>query len=450
MTLRSRIAHVLFGDLITAEVKQATAAITVRVDDSPGYQALNQGPQDRPWADRQQDLEDTLEAWRKNFQIRRLVALTRSYVVGAGITLTSQIPEVDTFIRDFWTHPQNRMDQRLGPWCDELTRTGELFPVLFTNRQTGMSYVRAVPATQIRNIATDPDDIERELSYTQQTTHADHTWIGIAHPKALTRSRGGPGGHLAPLMLHIAVNRPVGAIRGSGDLLPVLPWARRYSEWLADRVRLNRQRTRQGLMDLTITDDTMVEAKRQQLRTANPVEAGIYVHGPGEEVKYHNLEIKADEVADDGLALRLAVATGANVALHYMGEGEGTNYATAKEMGEPTARFYTERQNALVAGIADLLAWAYRRSSAAINLPGTGTPDDLQIIATTPEVARADNQALAQAARNMASALETLSKHGWIDDPSAVRLALKFAGEPTRQADIDTILANAPKEDPIA
>ena len=59
-------------------------------------------------------------------------------------------------------------------------------------------------------------------------------------------------------MLHYAVNRPIGAVRGEGDLTPILPWAKRYSEWLKDRVRLNRQRTRQGLMDIEIDDEAMV------------------------------------------------------------------------------------------------------------------------------------------------------------------------------------------------
>ena len=42
-----------------------------------------------------------------------------------------------------------------------------------------------------------------------------------------------------PIMLHYAVNRPVGALRGESDLAPILPWLKRYCRWLEDRVRLN-------------------------------------------------------------------------------------------------------------------------------------------------------------------------------------------------------------------
>jgi len=436
-SLRERIATRLFGDIIDARVK--AAAVTIRIDDSRGWDDLTPGPSDRPWSERLDDLDDALEAWRKNFMVRRLVTLTRSYVVGSGITVSSEIPAVEQFLRAFWDHPQNRMDRRLGPMCDELTRAGELFPVLFTNRVDGMSYVRFVPASRIRELDTAADDYEIERRYGEvQTLTADlRWWYGPAHYRAFKRTRGG---NLMPLMLHYTVNKPIGATRGEGDLVPLMPWAKRYGEWLKDRVRLNRQRTRQGMMDVEIADDTMVEAKRNQLRTGNPLEASIYVHGPGEKITFHSLDIKASDVEDDGKALRLAIAAGSNTALHYLGEGGEVNFATAKEMGEPTARFYTERQNELCAALVDLVGVAYKRAVAmgqAVEL------DDLRIKPSVAEVARADNQSLAVAVRDAVGALRQMAEVGWIDRKTAIQLAFKFAGEALGEEEIERILKEA-------
>jgi len=245
-------------------------------------------------------------------------------------------------------------------------------------------------------------------------------------------------------MLHLAVNRPIGATRGEGDLLPILPWAKRYSEWLADRVRLNRLRTRQGMLDVKIADDMMVQEKRQQLRTANPWQYGIYVHGPGEEIQLHNLEIRADQAEQDGRVLRLALAAGANIALHYLGEGEATNYATAKEMGEPTARFFTERQSELARFLQELVSEAFRRK-AALGLARLPADGDLALDWTATEVARADNQSLAIAARDITTALTQMRANGWVDDTTAVSLAFKFAGEPLGEEEVARILALAPQ-----
>lgn len=435
-TLRERIANFLFGDII----QQHVAAVKVRVDDSRGWDSLSAGPLDRPWAERQEDLTDALEAWRKNFFARHIVTLTRAYVVGGGIKITSKDPDVDRFIQAFCNHPQNHLDTRLGEMCNEFTRSGELFPILFTNRADGMSYLRFVPASRILEVETEEEDYETELRYSQITNSAaPKWWIGSNHKSAFRRSRGGRGGHLKPLMLHFAVNRPIGATRGEGDLGPILPWAKRYSEWLKDRVRLNRRRTKQAILDIEIADDGLVEEKRQQLRTNNPLEHGIYVHGPGETLVLHSLKIEADDAKEDGHALRLAIATGSNTALHYLGEGESVNYATAKEMGEPTSRFYTERQGEMEGFIKDLVAAAYKRREAALGreLP----PDlDLQLITSVAEVARADNENLAKAAAMIVRALTQMKEAGWIDDETAVKMAFKFAGEPLGEKQVKQLL----------
>jgi hypothetical protein len=239
-------------------------------------------------------------------------------------------------------------------------------------------------------------------------------------------------------MLHFAVNRPIGAVRGESDLTPILPWAKRYSEWLKDRVRLNRQRTRQGMLDIEVADETMVEEKRQQLRRTNPLEAGIYVHGSGEQVNLHSLNLDAKDAQDDGLALRLAIAAGANVGLHYLGEGEAVNYATAKEMGEPTSRFYQDRQTEVIGFLCKILTVAYQRYKVS---RGEDPPARLELNAQALEVARADNEALANAAASIVAAFVQMRGRGWIDDETAVRLAFKFAGENLTQEQIETILA---------
>ena len=85
---------------------------------------------------------------RQRTPVRGIVTLTRAYVLGGGMTLTSACRDIQRFAAAFTAHPQSRLDRRYGPMCDELIRGGELFPVLFTNPVDGMSYLRFVPATR--------------------------------------------------------------------------------------------------------------------------------------------------------------------------------------------------------------------------------------------------------------------------------------------------------------
>jgi hypothetical protein len=442
--LRERIADLLLGG---AYSKAKQAAVSITVDDSRGWDPLSGGgPHDRPWSELRDDLDDSLEAWRKNFMIRRIVTLVRSYVVGNGITISSNHREVEAFVRAFWDHPMNRMEQRLGPICDELIRSGELFAALFTNEADGISYLRFVPASRIREVETDPDDYERELRYGQIQEKSSELkwWISPEHPDAKRRRP------FHPVMFHYAINRPIGATRGESDLATVLKWALRYSSWLEDRVRLNRVRTRQGMLDVQIDDDSQVEAKKYQLRRDDPMTAGIYVHGPGESTTLHNLQIQADDAEPDGKALRLAIAAGSGVALHYMGEGGDVNYATAREMGEPTSRFFSERQDNLVEFLLQLVTVAHARFMLVTGHrpPAAG---DLKLEASIPEVARADNQTLATAVKDASTALATMRQMGWTDDPTAAKLAFKFDGETLSEDELAAILeaaAAAPYQKP--
>jgi hypothetical protein len=428
-TWRERLARFLLPETTTR-----LATIQSRVDDnSSGWVRAGDTTLDRDLGERITDLNDALEAWRKNFMIRRIVTLVRSYVIGGGVTLSSKIPTVENFIRTFWEHPKNHLRSRLGPICDALTRDGEIFPTLHTNRIDGISYVRFVPAAMIRDIFTANNDYETELAY-EQNDIAGTTWLHPNHPKAQINDDNVP-----PIMLHYAINRPLGTTRGESDLTPILPWAKRYSEWLKDRTRLNRIRTRTGVLHIIVKDDTKVREVRSRVSKHNPLETGIYVSSDAEEVKLHNLNIGADDARDDGRALRLAIATGAQVGMHYLGEGESVNYATAKEMGEPTTRFYSSRQDALTAILVDITVQAYLRYAAITNTP---TPENLakQIDVAVTEVAKQDNKDLAEAAYQMLQALAEMKTHGWITDAEAVRIAYKFAGEPLGKEEIDNIL----------
>jgi hypothetical protein len=393
------------------------------------------GPADRPWSQLATDLDDALEAWRKNFLIRQIVRLTTAYVVGDGITLKAGHPYVTTFLPEFWNHRQNHISRRLSAWCDELTRSGELFIALFTNAADGMSYVRAVPARSIERVETDPEDYEKELYYYERVQNQIELkkW-----PSPLTATLTPYSLLPTPVLLHFAVNQPVGATRGESDLTPILPWARRYTEWLKDRIRFNRVRTEMAAAWIKIADDSQLERKRRQYEQNPPTGGNIFVTGPAEELSFPSANIAAGDASPDGLALRLAIAAGADIPLHYLGEGQTATRTTAEAMGDPTRRHYRMRQLDFAAMLCSLAEQAYLRRCEVLGVHRTF---DVQIEADMPDVSREDNTTLATAANTIVQAFSTMAGHGWIDDETAVRLAFKFAGEVLTDEQIKDILA---------
>lgn len=422
-------------------------APNTRVTDDDNWNLLQSGngPNDRQWREVQDDLKDALEAWRKNFMIRQIIRLQTAFVLGDdGIRITSKRRDVAKFIDQFWNHrpvtpdgrilPPNNLSQRLPSWLDELQRAGEIFVILFPNAASGMSQVRTLPAASIHNVECDPDDYEKELYYYQTT---DNPLEPKKWPSPLTAKPK------EPVMLHYTINKPAGATRGESDLTPILPWAKRYSEWLKDRVRFNRLKTELAGVELRTKGD--ITERQKQIKANPPTGGNIAVTEMGsEELIFHSANIDGGDAEPDGRAQRLAIATGANVPLHFFAEGDNANRATAVEMGDPTHRFYRQRQNEIVDILMDLCEQAYRRKIAL----GIGTlprDGDLKLEAETPDISRADNTALAGAASTIVNAFAVMKSQGWITDELAIRLAFKFAGEVLEESEIQAIL-NAPKE----
>jgi len=414
MRIREALAERLFGDYLRERVQEAVLG-----QEDRWWRSLNvrQGAKDVTYADFLDQQQDALEAYRANPLAFRIVELMTDYVLGKGVTVAAREPVVNAFVQRFWQHPLNRMDARLHQLCTELSLAGEVFLTFHTNPYDGMTYVRAVPASLIDEIETNPDDIEDERRYHER----------------------GPGG--AGLgrwwdktqMRHYAVNRVVGAKRGQGDLVPILPWLRRYKDWLTDRVIINKYKGAY-LWDVTLEGATAatVRAKRSEL-SSPPAPGSIIVHNEAETWQAIQPQINAEAVEADGKALRLIIGAGAGVPLHFLAEGESATRATALEMGEPTRRHYEKRQIYTGYMINDILGEVLRRAVEAGALP-QGSDLTLQPV-HFPDLSATDNLALAQAVKAAVEALVVAVDEGWLDRETARAWLFRFAGEPNDPPD---------------
>jgi len=392
---------------------------------------------DKPWGEQMQELSDAREAWRHSPLARRIVQLVTAYVVGNGVTVAASYRPLARFAAAWWA--ANGMDLRLAEWCDELTRAGELFVVLYTNPADGASAVRLRPAQLIDEIEVDPDDYETELRYHEVGSRLDSLagswWNGPAGPAALDSAQ--------PLMLHYAVNRPVGALRGESDLAPILPWLKRYSRWLEDRVRLNAG-VRAFLW--VVNAPARLHASLRE-RYASPPDPGSLIFADeGETWTAVAPNLHANDASNDGRAIRwMITAGGPGTSLLDLGEGEDANLATGQVMTEMRRRFLRRRQATVQWLLADVLVHAWRRYvqvRGGASRPVTAA--DLRV--EMPDISVEDNRELATAAAQLARALADLSQITG-QGPAFRRLALrwfvKFLGEAVAAEEIAAVLAES-------
>lgn len=436
-TARRWLAERFFGRYIEERVSQAVSEV-----DERWWQQVGLRPEDRPWYQARSDLAEALEAWRTNPLARRIVSLTTDYVVGEGIRLRCGDEGVQEFLDGFWGHPQNRMGMRLPALCDELTRSGELFLLLSRNPADGMSYVRSIPALHVTQVVTDEEDGERELWYRVEgcegQTREQTRWSAPTGGDVGANLRVRPGGlwpsplgapEADQVMLHYCINRPVGCTRGEGDLVPILPWLRRYREWLEDRVRVNRFRNA-FLWKVTLQGASESDLRRRRSELLRPPPPGsVIVTNEGERWETVNPQVQAQEAESDGKALRLMVAAGAGVPLHFLAEGESATRATAAEMGEPTFRHYRQRQLFFCEMLEHLAGTVLERAARIGKGPLAAGGPAAPITVDAGDITREDNLRMAQAAREISQALAVMADRGWVDEESARRWMYRFAGE---------------------
>lgn len=298
---------------------------------------------DRPAYSREEILQQCIDAWRYNPLARRIVELTTQYAVGNGFNLSCEDGRVKAFIDEFWNHRLNQMANRILAMSDELARCGNLFLLISTDA-SGMSYIRAVQTEQVEEIISAQNDPEQEQFYklkidpdqdyeaddrAQERPPAALRPLGSLEPSAyyyaydLTTDLIDESGHFKPVMVHYAVNRPVGGLWGESDLSHLLKWLGRYTAWLEDRVRLNRFRNAfLYVVKASYTSETARKARQAELAANPPTPGSILVTDESEEWSVMSPKLEAMDAYNDGIALKKMIAAGAGIPLHFLAEPE--------------------------------------------------------------------------------------------------------------------------------
>lgn len=424
MNYWQRFTGWIFGSEIARRVSLAVAAL----DDFRDRQISGgrEGDRDRFAYDREEILRDALEAWRLNPLARRIVSLTSEYVVGGGLRIEADDPATNDFLQEWWDHRLNRMGSRVFEWCDELTRTGELFPLLSTDA-SGMTYMRAVPATDVGEIVTAANDVEQEQAFLPVTSA-----LGDAPPWIAYREEEDDG--TSARMVHYALNRPVGAVRGESDLAPILRWLRRHNQWLEDRVRLNHFRQAFLFVVHKAFGNEADRLARQSELNMNPPNPGtILVVDDSEQWEVIHPNLDSFEASEDGLSVKKQIAVGVGFPLHFIAEPESSTRTTAEQAGGPAFRHFERRQLFFFWLLEDVARIVVRRRS----LVDGSVKADVKIKVVGTDIFQRDNASLAVAGSTIINAFMQLREHGMIDDEELLRLAYKFAGE---TADVKELL----------
>lgn len=384
-------------------------------DDSTFYPGNNMSAmyRDRYDYDRQTVLSECLRAWRVNPIARRIVKLYTQFIIGEGISVDSDHKATKDYLKTWWEHPLNQLGQQTMDWCDELTRSGNMF-FLCSMDPSGMMFVRAVPADQVADIETALNDVMQETSYIP-------TEQGVPPWPAYDRT-----GQQQYFMLHYAMNRPVGVSWGEPDLAPMLPWIGRYSSWLEDRARINRFRSAWLIVWKRRWDSEAAKKAKSSELAANPPAPGSWLLLDEEEtVEMPAPNLASADAEKDGLALKKMIALGAGLPTHYLAEPESSTRTTAEAAGTPTFRGLEQSQTFflnMIRSLATIAVTSRKPFDRRVNPTS-------KIKAVGPDITERDNSSLALAVSRVYPAFADIFDRKGINEQELLRIVYRMAGE---------------------
>lgn len=316
---------------------------------------------DRPLWNYRTVIEESLRMWREDPLARRIVTLTTQFAVGHGFSPAAEGEAENDVLQGFWNSPLNAMNSRIREWSDELCRTGNLF-IMISSDQTGNSYVRAIPAAQIEEIIPRENDLEQPLYFRlrelpRPNEPVPYTIKEVPAADLLFPNEG-------EAMLHFTVNRPIGAQWGEPDLAPLLQWFEKYSNWLADRYRLNHYRNCFMYVVKCANVNEAGRIQRQRMLNLHPPAPGsILVVGPNEEWTVLNPALESEDANEDGMAFKKMIAAGAGIPLNFLAESGSSALAESSSSEDACFANFAQRRQLLRELLETLLRHVLARAS---------------------------------------------------------------------------------------
>lgn len=388
------------------------ADIELAIDDRGWVQTSNfTGGNDLDQISRRTMVRRSRMYWQRDPLAKQAVRLWTDYAFGRGLTWKAADEAQQTTLNKVWKARRNRalFSQRgQVKTSKKLLIDGDLYVAIFGEGEDRS--FRRMDAMQIEDHICDPDDAEKVLAFRRllpdgKTSLFYAAWDADDDDKKLAeQQRVGPTRQKVVLQKDVVVyHLPFDDIgeRGNGLLTSCLDWSREHRRFQESRVSLTQalakfahKITAKGgqkvLDDLSkrMASTFATSGATTQERNPKPAAGSTFFQNSGIEMEQMPRGTGAGDARADANNLKLMVAAGTGIMLHYFGDPENGNLATATAMELPMLKQFGSYQQ---------LIQDFYRDLASITLDED--PDEMsdEIDIDLPPILEADLAALGQA-----------------------------------------------------
>jgi hypothetical protein len=308
------------------------------------------------------------------------------FVAGKGLRATSQIPEIQKILDEFWTSTRNKIPYYFPMYINRYNIDGEVFFALFVEKQSGKVTLRDIEPQEITEILYDPDDVAVPVYFRRQytktagakgasvATETKDIWYRsvdcIQHPQLEKEVKlpdnaekaGDDEKDVDIFVFHFKNSLLTNRRRGLSTLTNHLPWLREYKDILRMRTGINKARST-FFLDVTMKNATKLQIQEEARKHKSPPRPNTcVVHGDDVIYAFMTPNIVGTDVASDLTEIKNMSATGSMLPPDLLGEAGKSNYQNSGRSKFPFVRSMEFQQElweyALKYGLLWVVVWA--------------------------------------------------------------------------------------------
>ena len=428
-TKRVRQAWETLRGRVTAAAPLLDPTLSER-DIQQGFRRISSANTARDLSPLQQDrmIELAWYLYDRNPLAKRLINLTKIFVLGDGLKVQAKHPSVQECLDGFWNDPVNRLDLELPSYVQELSIFGEQLYLTTENPIDGAVRLWYIDPSEIDQVVyggagADVPGADRsvaipiEILLKQKLGEATAPRLEPFRPDEDPSSPtfGRPRGNC----FYFAINKAKRGARGRSDIFAQADWLDAYEQVLfasADRV---------DLLNNFVWDVKLTGLREEEIQD------WLKKHGrrprPG-ALRAHNEQVEWQAVAPDlgsqdtSTMMRLFknhILGTMGFPEHWFAEGGETNLATAGAMGLPTVRTLKERQKFVKHMLISICGVVIDRGMAHGSIP-RGVDPSVEI--TAPELETSDSSKVAAAVQQVTTSLSLAIQESLLTRETAAKV----------------------------
>lgn len=372
---------------------------------------------------------------------KRIVELTKDFVIGSGISYEAENPKVKAALDSFWFNSLNNMGINHRTKINQLTIFGEQSYPVVVNPSNGDVTLGYVSPQSIDDIITSEDNI-LDIRQVKVKARAGE------QPKFYNIIRlNEDTGFLEGDIFHFRINNLDDEKRGYSDLLSILDWLDVFDSILmgeADRIRL----INSFVWDITLNNMSDEQIKDWLKTNGKPPKPGsIRAHNENASWEAVTPSLNTSDSTNYLKFLLSFMLGGVGLPEHYFALAYDINRATAKEMDDPLVKRIQDRQEIIRYMFGSIFDFVIDQAivhgkqlvdrDTGKGLGVLREKEDLAYKLILPDPSKKDLIDMAQSLQPFANALAAAETKQWISKKTSSRVFINTLNQSGQEIDLD-------------